>query len=278
MEQDTEASLYDFPAREYEWQGRWPSPDPAGFAAVDPTNPQSWNRYAYVLNNPLMYIDPLGMNVCAPNNNSGPSSNNPSCFHGVSSTMMPGDYPVFGFVGMSGGSLTFVIGDIGTSMNVQSTGITNLIFADSPFSPVNTSYAIGGNTSGSMTWLQTKVFLQALGRNFVDEFKPGGCVNAFGKATADALNPFSPSLSSAGEGTAVVLAASKYNAAVQYAASAPNYLGGTGLIYPMKSSVVRSMVADANATAASGGLMTLDLALAQGFATEMYDMATGSCH
>src|SRR5208337_2853306 len=58
---------------------------------------------------------------------------------------------------------------------------------------------------------------------------------------AGALNPFSPSLSSAGEGTAAVLAASQYNAAVQYAASAPNYLGGTGLIYPMKSSVVRSM-------------------------------------
>jgi hypothetical protein len=115
-------------------------------------------------------------------------------------------------------------------------------------------------------------------KNFTDEFKQGGCVNVFGSATASALNPFSPSLSSAGEGTAAVLAASKYNAAVQYAASAPNYLGGTGLIYPMKSSVVRSMVADANATAASGGLMTLDLALAQGLGTEMHSMATGGCH
>jgi uncharacterized protein RhaS with RHS repeats len=36
------------------------SPDPAGMAAVDPTNPQSWNRYTYVLNNPLALIDPLG--------------------------------------------------------------------------------------------------------------------------------------------------------------------------------------------------------------------------
>jgi len=26
--------------------GRWISPDPAGLSAVDPTNPQSWNRYA----------------------------------------------------------------------------------------------------------------------------------------------------------------------------------------------------------------------------------------
>ena len=63
--QDTVAGLYDFPAREYSIQGRWPSPDPAGLAAVDLSNPQSWNRYAYVLNNPLAYVDPLGMNDCA---------------------------------------------------------------------------------------------------------------------------------------------------------------------------------------------------------------------
>jgi RHS repeat-associated protein len=41
-------------------QGRWISPDPAGLAAVDPSNPQSWNRYAYVRNNPLALVDPTG--------------------------------------------------------------------------------------------------------------------------------------------------------------------------------------------------------------------------
>src|SRR5215469_4492530 len=61
MNQDTVANLYDFPAREYGTQGRWLSPDPAGVAAVDPTNPQTWNRYSYVLNNPLVIIDPLGL-------------------------------------------------------------------------------------------------------------------------------------------------------------------------------------------------------------------------
>jgi RHS repeat-associated protein len=43
------------------FQGRWMTPDPAGMAAADPTNPQSWNRYAYVMNNPLGYVDPLGL-------------------------------------------------------------------------------------------------------------------------------------------------------------------------------------------------------------------------
>jgi RHS repeat-associated protein len=61
MNQDTVAGLYDFPAREYGIQGRWPSPDPAGLAAVDPMNPQSWNRYAYVLNNPIDCVDPSGL-------------------------------------------------------------------------------------------------------------------------------------------------------------------------------------------------------------------------
>jgi len=58
---DIANDLYDFPAREQQGaQGRWISPDPAGMGAVDPTNPQSWNRYAYVMNHPLTSTDPFG--------------------------------------------------------------------------------------------------------------------------------------------------------------------------------------------------------------------------
>jgi RHS repeat-associated protein len=68
--QDTVAGNYDAVFRQYATQGRWPSPDPAGLAAVDPTNPQSWNRYAYVVNNPLNLADPSGLKpyqlLCAP--------------------------------------------------------------------------------------------------------------------------------------------------------------------------------------------------------------------
>jgi len=47
--------------REYSnMDGRWFSPDPYP-GSYDPSNPQSFNRYAYVLNNPLSFIDPLGL-------------------------------------------------------------------------------------------------------------------------------------------------------------------------------------------------------------------------
>jgi RHS repeat-associated protein len=64
---DTVSSLYDFTFREHSpSQGRWISPDPLGPGAVDPGNPQSWNRYEYVSNNPLALIDPLGLDDSSP--------------------------------------------------------------------------------------------------------------------------------------------------------------------------------------------------------------------
>jgi len=59
------SGIDDFPFRKYSpVQGRWVSPDPAGMAAVDITNPQTWNRYAYLNNNPLNAVDPLGLYLC----------------------------------------------------------------------------------------------------------------------------------------------------------------------------------------------------------------------
>jgi RHS repeat-associated protein len=43
--------------------GRWLSPDPLG---GDVTNPQSLNRYPYVMNNPTTLTDPLGLQGCPP--------------------------------------------------------------------------------------------------------------------------------------------------------------------------------------------------------------------
>jgi RHS repeat-associated protein len=65
LTQSIAPDLFDTQNREYHpTQGRWISPDPAGLAAVDPSNPQSWNRYAYVANNPLSFTDPTGLQLC----------------------------------------------------------------------------------------------------------------------------------------------------------------------------------------------------------------------
>jgi len=56
---DAESGLDPTPNRMFTSSyGRWLSPDPL---AGDITNPQSLNRYAYVGNNPLSFIDPMGL-------------------------------------------------------------------------------------------------------------------------------------------------------------------------------------------------------------------------
>jgi RHS repeat-associated protein len=45
--------------------GRWMSPDPY-YGSYDQSNPESMNRYSYVLNNPMEFVDPLGLVVLNP--------------------------------------------------------------------------------------------------------------------------------------------------------------------------------------------------------------------
>jgi RHS repeat-associated protein len=54
--------VYDYLFRKYDPSaGRWLSPDPAGWQAVSLHNPQSFDRYAYVENQPMSLIDPSGL-------------------------------------------------------------------------------------------------------------------------------------------------------------------------------------------------------------------------
>src|SRR5579875_2262592 len=58
---DSETGMDFFPARYYASAvGRFTSPDPMNLGA-DPTDPQTWNAYAYVRNNPLALVDPMGL-------------------------------------------------------------------------------------------------------------------------------------------------------------------------------------------------------------------------
>ena len=58
------------PARDYSsFMGRWLTPDP-GNAGANPSDPQTWNAYAYVRNNPETDIDPSG-EACVQGGNGG---------------------------------------------------------------------------------------------------------------------------------------------------------------------------------------------------------------
>ncbi len=59
MEKDDGATRYYDHARTHDYGlGRFLSPDRVGGT---PANPQSWNRYAYTLGNPMKYVDPDGL-------------------------------------------------------------------------------------------------------------------------------------------------------------------------------------------------------------------------
>ena len=61
-QRDTESGNDYAQARYYASStGRFLSPDPSGISLADITNPQSWNLYSYALNNPLINLDPTGL-------------------------------------------------------------------------------------------------------------------------------------------------------------------------------------------------------------------------
>ena len=61
LDYDSETTTSHAQFRQYNsTQGRWMRPDPYT-GSYDPSNPQSFNRYAYLLNNPLSAVDPSGL-------------------------------------------------------------------------------------------------------------------------------------------------------------------------------------------------------------------------
>jgi RHS repeat-associated protein len=61
--------------------GAFWTPDPGGIRTVNPSNPNSWNRYAYVNGDPANHSDPVGMeqDLCGPDWETDPSLEGPCC-------------------------------------------------------------------------------------------------------------------------------------------------------------------------------------------------------
>jgi RHS repeat-associated protein len=105
---DTESDTSHAQFRNYsQTMGRWLTPDPYD-GSYDFTNPQSFNRYAYVRNNPLAFTDPLGLDDCQGTEGGyrcAGQCNGSGCFD------QSGNYYNYTDYGISGGSTTVNAGD-----------------------------------------------------------------------------------------------------------------------------------------------------------------------
>ena len=153
-ERDSESGLDNFEARYNSSSlGRFMSPDPANFGAVD-EYPQTWNAYSYVTNNPLNATDPNGLDCIY----AGTASDNPNPGGAGTVTVVRGDCVNAGGKNDSG---VFVDGTVDTDKPITSDAATG----DLTFGLTNDKGAYG----------------TGIATNFSDPQSPG---------SSDQLNPF----------------------------------------------------------------------------------------
>jgi RHS repeat-associated protein len=139
-ERDTESGLDHFEFRSYgSNMGRWMSPDPRGNSVADFSNPQSWNMYSYVLNNPLKYVDPFGLD-CAYLNDAGNGIENSDRSSSIGECGKTGGYWVSGAV---------------NTLNVDSGGGYHFgyqgVAADGNYTTTTYDHYLGPNTDNSLS-------------------------------------------------------------------------------------------------------------------------------
>jgi RHS repeat-associated protein len=257
MNQDTAANVYDFPAREYGTQGRWPSPDPAGVAAVDPIDPQTWNRYAYVRNSPLNAVDPLGLE-CVWDDGSYDSANDPdtgspALCQGAGGTWIDPQFFVdFGLSDWSSApdaGLAALAGALQNGYNLAQFGPGMNGWGLMP-SITNSTWSFLGNNS--VWW-----------GNFLKQFikfsgGPGNIPTCAGEALqsmGNTMNPFTFGPSTVTDAAAPAVQAIAMNQSVaQTQASIDGYIAERGLTVPLRSSVVRAMAAQGAEDAVAAGV------------------------
>jgi RHS repeat-associated protein len=150
QDSDTVSSLYDFTFREQSpSQGRWISFDPAGMKSARPLNPQSWNRYAYVNNNPLALVDPKGLD-CVYLNDSGTDVEEVDAGDDCASggIWVPSTYAGSGWVDSNDGTV------VGLNSVVGSFGFITGLSGDDSISSVFTTSAssVTGLSAINATW------------------------------------------------------------------------------------------------------------------------------
>jgi hypothetical protein len=128
-----------------------------------------------------------------------------------------------------------------------------------------TQIGTGFDLTNSTLFLQGKVFLQALGRNFVAEFKKGGCVNLWSHSLAgDAKSGPSP----VGPQTEDAVRAAGSDAAYAYAAS-------RALSVPLRSSVYRAILGGAERLSGVVAVGAVDVSLGKALWDELSALKIG---
>ncbi|HEV8242914.1 MAG TPA: RHS repeat-associated core domain-containing protein [Candidatus Polarisedimenticolia bacterium] len=202
--------------------------------------------YLYALNNPVNFYDPTGMYSAGP----------PACQQGPTQ-------PGHSLPCTDGITVTAKSPD----MEVTFIGFRNISYS---------SVGVGGGGGGG--GVISNFFSNLFSTQFwMDEFKTGGCYRAFFDAWYDALIPIAPSAASFGDVVGSAYGAARFSSAMSYAASRPNSLGGQGLLYPLRSSTVRTIATDAEAATGLGLLIGVVLAEYQALVVQGYQMWNGQC-
>ncbi len=237
-------SLDDFTFRRYSpGQGRWIAPDPAGLGAVDPSNPQSWNRYAYVLNNPLGGTDPLGLE-CVWDDGSYDSADDPDTGSEGGCTGQGGnwvDSDLFENAALTTGQWHSNYGDWSSTPNAALAQNWNTSSATaSATAPDPNSIASSLNYNLSYIGSFAMSFFTFAGG-------PGNKPTCAGQTLRSIGNELTGGFIPSQAAETSLKAAGVYQAgrALNYAANQTNTLGGIGLICPQCSSVFRSMATKA---------------------------------
>jgi len=259
--QDTMSGLYDFLNREYDpVQGRWISPDPSGLNAVAPNNPQTWNRYAYVLNNPLSYTDPSGL-WCVWEDGTHDDDESDGGVGLAACRAAGGHWDTFdtitGILQDGNGIVTqinYIGGGVCTSANCGAGATLE------QFDKTLNSYSVVPSQP-SWLWSFTTSFFSFAGG-------PGNIPTCAGQTLrniGDELAGGDPTTSQAAETSFKAASAIQAGRALNYAANRTNTLGGTGLICPECSSTFRSMMSKSEVLGeAAEGVALVDVSYAAG--------------